>query len=61
MMQFGGVKMPVLSKVWRHFTVNDETGVCDICRKDIKSSKYKCTGHLWRHLKQDHPLEYEIL
>ena len=61
MMQFGGGKMSVLSKVWRHFTVSDETGVCDICRKDIKLSKYHSTGNLWRHLKQDHPLEYENL
>ena len=60
-MQFGDGKMPVLSKVWQQFTVNDETGVCDICRKDIKLSKYKSTGHLWRHLKQDHRLEYENL
>jgi hypothetical protein len=61
MMQFSDGKMPVLSKVWGHFTVSDETGVCEICRKDIKLSKCKSTGHLWRHLKQDHRLEYENL
>ena len=51
--------MPGLSKVWGYFRVNDKTGVCNICTKDIKLSKYKSTSHLWGHLKLFHPVEYE--